>query len=1109
LESVKYRLADNVFTERSVEEALSEFFSKDGKAFMVSGYFHISGYRKLRDDIEDFLKRNSENQLIVIVGTEPDQFSATIAYDLWELEKKIGAGRIVLKKYEGSFLHTKHYLLVGEKPQIILGSANISAEGLTRNLELVMHYISEDENDPIVAMHKSWFEMLVKASTDVTEQDLEVYKSLRFPVLDSELFELLRELGVNPTVFMKKLKSPDPYPVYRLNLLSWLLDSEDTTKTTVAVKSRIKEMPHQIIAASKVYRNLSYNGFYLLADEVGLGKTFEAGIVLKQLLMTGKVKRVLIVVKASSMSDWKEVLQLFFEFPTVMSSSKKYDLKRNGFDDMSVWGYSDIIICSHHMFRSSIEDIQKHKWDMLILDEAHVVKNHQSLIHKLVKSFKVPYKLFLTATPVQNREREFFNIMDSLQPGFLGSWEVYRRNGIHALKDAVSGDVNYGVMTRFLRKDLPYIKIPPRSVKEYAAKLEKEELEIYDSLLIFLKDIIERNPGSGNIVSSIYQKVASSSLNALKTSMERLRKKYLGRAVTRVDSEDILKTTESRDFADELRDQEERTLEVDLDLLDDLLVKLRNLNIDTKLNSLVEVLEDLFQKEDRVVIFTQYTMTLEYLAEKLAKKFPEVPIHRYYGGLTIKERTDIRKKFETKGGIFLTSEAGAESINLQHANIMINYDLPWNPARLEQRIGRIQRIEQEREVLCFNFVVAGTIDHVVYERLIKKYSLLETRFGISEEIIGDQKLIDIIESGLLEEIPSISQLFAEALKERKTPSEIRKYFAERLKEREEYIEKLKVEMRKELKNFDKRIRVLLQGEQEDLGETRQKIEELKEEYRSRVVEFFKVLSELDDIEVKGIEGDVLLLEGDETILGEPFLQAALSGEASVVENLPLLSPRCDPLRSLVIKHKNEFSFCAVEHDSDAFIFDFLVSLETPISQRQTILRVKAGRSLTEVDMGFLRYPAQPRKVSVNRKEVLPRLVEALSRAYKLAKTKMNTQLDDELKKLRSFLDREKARLLREKNRVIEEEIRKRVEEPIRLNRERVERIKERISKNKATLEELRSARSVLREMEATKLVRIREISQKVEDEYLEKLRKVEESAKNYNLSFKLLSCLIL
>jgi len=426
LEAVNYRLADNAFTERTVEDALSDFFSSDGKAYMVSGYFHISGYRKLKEDIENFLKRKPENQLIVIVGTEHDQFSATIAYDLWQMEKEIGKGKILLKKYEGSFLHTKHYLLVGPKPQIILGSANISEDGLTRNLELVMHYISEDENDPIVALHKSWFEMLVEASEELTEEDLEVYRRLRLPVVNVELFELLRELKVKPNVFMSKLQSPDPYPIYRLNLLSWVLDSEDTTRTTIVVKSRIKEMPHQIIAASKAYKNLSYNRFYFLADEVGLGKTFEAGIVLKQLLISGKVKRALIIVKASSMSDWKEVLQLFFEFPLVMSSSKKYDLKRNGFDDDSVWGYSNIIICSHHMFRNSIENIKKHKWDLLILDEAHVVKNHQSQIHQLVKSFKVPYKLFLTATPVQNKEREFFNIIDCLQPGFLGSWEIYR-----------------------------------------------------------------------------------------------------------------------------------------------------------------------------------------------------------------------------------------------------------------------------------------------------------------------------------------------------------------------------------------------------------------------------------------------------------------------------------------------------------------------------------------------------------------------------------------------------------------------------------------------------------------------------------------------------------
>jgi len=1109
VESPNYRLADNVFTKRSVEEALSDFFSKDGSAFMVSGYFYLSGYRKLRDDIEDFLKRNSENKLTVIIGTEPDQFSATIAYDLWELEKKTGTGRIALKKYEGSFLHTKHYLLVGNKPQIILGSANISGDGLARNLELVMHYVSEDENDPVAAMHQSWFRMLENASTDVTEQDLEVYKHLRLPVLDSELFELLRELNVNPTVFMMKLRSPDPYPVYRLNLLSWLLDSEDTTRTTVAVKSRIREMPHQVIAASKAYKNLSYNGFYFLADEVGLGKTFEAGIALKQLLMTGKVKRVLIIVKASSMSDWKEVLQLFFEFPLVMSTSKKYDLKRSGFDDQSVWGYSDVIICSHHMFRTSFEDIRKHPWDLLILDEAHVVKNHQTLTHQLVKSFKVPYKLFLTATPVHNREREFFNIIDALQPGFLGSWEVYRRNGIQALKDTVSGDKNYGVMTRFLRKDLPYIRIPPRSVKEHAAKLEEEELEIYDNLLVFLKDLIERNPGSGNIVSSIYQKVASSSLNSLKTSLERLRKRYLGKAVTRIDSEDIIETTESTDFADELRDQEERTLEVDLELLDDLLLSLRGLKVDTKLDSLVTLLEELFQKEDRIVIFTQYVMTLDYLAEKLSKKFPRTLIHNYYGGLTVKERTDVRKKFRMHGGIFLTSSAGAESINLQHANIVINYDLPWNPARLEQRIGRIQRIEQEKEVLCFHFVVAGTIDHIVYERLIKKYSLLETRFGVSEEIIGDQKLIDIIESGLLEEVPSVSQLFAEALRERRTPSEIRKYFEEKLREREEYIEKLKVEMRKELRNFDRRIRVLLEGEQENIGEIRKRMDEVKEEYRNRVIEFLKVISELDEVEIKEIQGDVLLLEGAEALLGEPSIQVALSGEASVIENLPLLSPRCDPLKSLIRGHKNDFSLCAVELDSHDFVFDFLVSLETPISERQMIWRVGTDSNPSDVNIGFLQYPIQLGRINIDRKEVLPNLVKALSKGYEWIQQKLEIQLDEERRKLRSFVDKEKARLLREKNRVIAEEIRRRVEEPIRLNRGRVERLKERVKENEARLEELRSAREVLKEMESTRISRIREMSQKLEEEYSRKLREVEASAEKSTLRFQLLSILIL
>jgi len=1109
LEITSYRLADNVFTERKVEDALSEFFSSDGKAYMVSGYFHISGYLKLKEGIENFLRRKPENQLIVIVGTEPDQFSATIASDLWEIEKRIGKEKIVLKKYRGSFLHTKHYLLVGPKPQVILGSANISEDGLTRNLELVMHYISGDTDDPIVAMHKSWFDMLVEASEDLTEEDLEVYRKIRLPVANIELIDVLKDLGIKPNVFMDKLKSPDPYPAYRLNLLSWLLDSEDTTRTTVAFKSRIKEMPHQIIAASKAYKNLSYNGFYLLADEVGLGKTFEAGIVLKQLLLSGKVKRALIVVKASSMSDWKEALQLFFEFPLVMSSSKKYDLKRNGFNDDSVWGYGDIIICSHHMFRNSIKNIKKHKWDLIVLDEAHTVKNHQSLIHKLVKSFKVPYKLFLTATPVQNREREFFNIVDCLQPGFLGSWETYRQNGIQAIKDIVAGDENYGIMTRFLRKDLPYIKIPPRSVREYPAKLSDEELEIYDNLLIFLRDIVERNPGIGNIVSSIYQKVASSSLNSLKISLEKLKKRYLGKTVVDVNTEDILETTESTDFADDLRDQEDRTLKIDLKQLHYLFRKLERLSVDSKLDYLVELLNELFEKEDRVVIFTQYVMTLEYLAEKLSEKLPGIPVHKYYGVLTVKERTETRNKFRRQGGIFLASSAGAESINLQHANIMINYDLPWNPARLEQRIGRIQRIQQEKEVLCFNFVVVGTIDHVIYERLIKKYSLLETRFGVSEEIVGDQKLIDIIESGLLEEVPPVSQIFAEALKARKTPYEIRKYFEEKLKEREEYIEKLKTQMKKALEDFDRRVRILLQGRHEDINSAKMKIEEVKKEYMERVIEFFQITSELDEVKIKEIKDDVMVLEGSEMLLGEPLIHAALTGEAAITEDLPLLSPKCDPLKKLIQKRKLDFSLSVVKYESPSFIFDFLVTLKTPISEKQKIVRVKIDRGVEEADLDFLRYPIKLENRAINWVKILPSIVKALSKARQYIQNLTKNQLNEELKNLRVFVDKEKARLLKEKNRVIQEEIRMKVDEPLRLNRERVKRIEERLKKGKATLKELNTAKNVLKEMESTRIQRMKEIMQKINEEYKERIRKVEQSAYKYDLNLRFLSCLII
>ncbi|MFW5895453.1 MAG: restriction endonuclease PLD domain-containing protein, partial [archaeon] len=339
-----YDLIDNIFTERKIEDVVKELFSENGRVFIIAGYFSLSGYQLMKEAIEDFLFRKKDNEIFIIVGTEPNQFSATVAHDLWELDKE--RKQINLLKYDDSFVHTKHYVRESKNPAVILGSANFTLEGFEKHLELVSYYEGESSDDQIAEHHIGWFKSLVNKCEVVTEEDLEHYEDIKIDI-GIEEFELLTELGISIEDIKNKLKEPDSFPTYKLNLLSRYLELEDTTKATLAVKSEIKKYPHQVIAGSKAYKNLSYNNFYLLADEVGLGKTFEAGLAYKQLRYSGKVKRTLIICRSSAMKDWENAFNKFFVDPTLITSSKKSEWKKKGLSEKDIWLKDEVMICTH------------------------------------------------------------------------------------------------------------------------------------------------------------------------------------------------------------------------------------------------------------------------------------------------------------------------------------------------------------------------------------------------------------------------------------------------------------------------------------------------------------------------------------------------------------------------------------------------------------------------------------------------------------------------------------------------------------------------------------------------------------------------------------------
>lgn len=1099
---MKYQLADNQFTEETVENAVQRVLSEDGTIYLVAGYFKPSGYFMIKDAIEGFLDRDEDNRIKVVVGTKVDQFSARIAHDLWNMDEERNNDQIELLKYEGTFLHSKHYLRESDDGNaVILGSANISADAFHSHLELVSYYESDDKDD-IIEKHLSWFSQLIEEAEEVTEEDLKKYEEQKVSLEDYDYHDLFEDLDLRLEQFKAALEDPIPYNKYRLNLLGDYLTTEDTAKGSIAVKSKIEKYPHQIIGASKAYKNLRYNGFYLLADEVGLGKTYEAVMAMKQLMFANDVNRVLIVTNSSSMKDWDNVLNNFYEQPTRITPSKRKSLEEQGYSEVGIWEANNILICTPQMFRSRIDDIQEHEWDMLIVDEAHIVKNDETDTHQAVKNFNVPYKLFLTATPVQNRDEELFNIFDALKEGFLGDVRSFNQSGVKRLQEIMKGDreSDYSIVTRFLREDVPYIQIPDRQVEDKLVPLGQQEHEVYAAFYEFLNDMVNRNERGANFVATVYQKIAASSLYALEQSMKRLYAQRTGQDTQQM-TLDQLEESMSEDWEEFFGDDDDYKMEIDMDLLEDLIEELESLDDEKKFEVFLDAVRELLQEEDRMVVFTQYLDTMERLASVVEQSDVEVPIYRYFGDLSSSERYEMRDKFEDNGGIFLTTRAGAESINLQHCNLLINFDIPWNPARLEQRIGRVQRLGQEKEVVIFNFVMKDTIDESVYAKIVKKYNLLKEKFGASEDVFGSSELIEKIETGTLGDVETASDIFLEAIESRKDVDEVREYFEERLAKREEEIETLRETMNDELEQFDSRIKALLSGENPDLDEVEEDIEDLQDSYKSSLKEYLRRYTVTRDIRQEFNDGEVIL-RGSEELLGDHVVRYALDGETALFKDIELLTPENAPLNDMIETTSIPFAVSSVQDDG-GIIFDFLISIDSPISTRQEVRRIKVSDSVTPVSRDY--ESGKSADVAVEFSEVMEALQEALAKV----KSEIQTELDDIQEELQVYISREKSRVYEERNDEIERRLDESVREPIRLAEDRVESMKKQHEDGEVTVKEVRDAKKSLKTLENKKRQKIQEIRNEVREVYQEKIDAVESKEDELKSSISLVSCLIL
>jgi SNF2 family DNA or RNA helicase len=449
-------------------------------------------------------------------------------------------------------------------------------------------------------------------------------------------------------------------------------------------------LPHQLEVARQVVENM--NGKAILADEVGLGKTIEAGLILKEYMIRGLVKKVLILVPASLVTQWEIEMNTKFYIPAV-AQRKAY-----------VWEQCDVVVSSidtakRNPHRDIIFSLD---YDLIIIDEAHKLKNSKTKNYEFVQSLKKKFCLLLTATPIQNRISEIFNLVSLLKPGHLGNetafYEKYKKDSRSLDDNAHLKELVNKVMIRNRRADTG-IEWTKRHVETIPIEFSAEERDLYES--------VTELRGEGDWVNSsqfsvmTLQREACSSREAVFYTLRNM--------VARQEAP-----------SDMFQEQ-----------IQFLVSKVEKVQRNSKAEKALELIKGI---GDKVIIFTEYRATQLYLQWFLKQHgISSVP---FRGGFKRGKKDWMRELFKNNVQVLIATEAGGEGINLQFCNHIINYDLPWNPMRLEQRIGRIHRLGQEKDVMIYNFAVKDTVEEHILKLLYEKIHLFEKVIGELDDILA-------------------------------------------------------------------------------------------------------------------------------------------------------------------------------------------------------------------------------------------------------------------------------------------------------------------------------------------------------------------------------------
>ena len=626
-------------------------------------------------------------------------------------------------------------------------------------------------------------------------------------------------------------------------------DSEKLASTLL--DAQVDLNPHQVEAALFAFKSPFSKGA-ILADEVGLGKTIEAGLLLSQKWSEGK-RRILIVAPANLRKQWSQEIEEKFYLPTLILEAKNFnrmikDGVRNPFDQKA------IVICSFQFAARHADELTITSWDLAVIDEAHRLRNVYRTDNKIGKALKAALesapKVLLTATPLQNSLMELYGLVSLIDDYAFGDVKSFRSQYARLTGDSQFGELKERlkpICHRTLRRQvLEYIRYTNRIPITQEFVPTEDEQVLYDLVSEYLRrpSLNALPRAQRTLMTLIMRKLLASSTFAIAGALDSLARK-LEKGLKEdealrqsLNEESIQEVTSDFDGfaeeAEEWNDNEEAELLSDDDIeaikheIDEL-KEFKDLAVSITKNAkgqaLLSALEAGFKKAAeldgprKAIIFTESRRTQEYLQELLFKNGFEgklvlfngsntdsqsKSIYQHWiaenagsdkvtGSRTADMRAALVDQFRNHAEIMIATEAAAEGINLQFCSIVVNYDLPWNPQRIEQRIGRCHRYGQQHDVVVINFLNKNNAaDQRVYELLSEKFQLFSGVFGASDEVLGT------VESGVEFEkrIVGIYQTC-------RTPEEIETAFKFLQSEMAERIdETLKDTRKKLLENFD-------------------------------------------------------------------------------------------------------------------------------------------------------------------------------------------------------------------------------------------------------------------------------------------------------------------